>query len=51
MLGFQEDYYGMVELDSYSSVGYSDSVANHDQAEALKANSPQARLLPDILAY
>jgi hypothetical protein len=41
----------MVELDSYSSVGCSDSVVNHDKAEALKANSPQAGLSPYILAY
>jgi len=41
----------MVELDSYSSIDWSVSVVNHDKAEALKSNSPKARLLPDILAY
>ena len=41
----------MVDLDSYSSVDWSDSVVNHDKAEALKSNSPKARLLPYIFAY
>jgi hypothetical protein len=41
----------MVELDSDSSVDWSDSVANHDEAEALKSNSPRTRLLPDIFAH
>ena len=40
----------MVELDSYSSVGCSDSVVNHDKAEALRSNSPKARLSPYISA-
>jgi hypothetical protein len=40
----------MVELASYSSVDWSDSVFNHDKAEALKSNSPKARLLPDVVA-
>jgi len=39
----------MVELDSYSSVDWFDSGVNRDKAEALKSNSPKARLLPDIL--
>jgi hypothetical protein len=50
MLGLQEDYHGMVELDSYSSVDWSGSVVNHDEAEGLKSNSPRTRLLPDIFA-
>ena len=41
----------MVELDFYSSVDWSVSVVNHDKAEALKSNSPKARLLLDITAY
>jgi hypothetical protein len=40
----------MVELDSYSSVDRSVSVVTHDKAEALKSNSPKARLLPDVVA-
>jgi hypothetical protein len=39
----------MVELASYSSVGWSVSVVNHDKAEALKSKSPKAILVPDIL--
>jgi hypothetical protein len=34
----------MVELASYSSVDWSDSVVNRDKAEALKSNSQKARL-------
>jgi hypothetical protein len=41
----------MVELDSDSSVDRSDSVANNDEAEGLKPNSPRTRLLPDIFAH
>lgn len=33
----------MVELDSYSSADWSDSVVNSDKAEALKSNSPKAK--------
>jgi len=41
----------MVELASYSSVDWSDSVFNHDKAQALKSNSLKARSLPYIFAY
>ena len=40
----------MVELASYSSVDWSDSVVNHDKAEALKSKSQKAIWLPDVLA-
>jgi hypothetical protein len=33
----------MVELDSYSSVDWSDSGVNCDKAEALRSNSPEAK--------
>lgn len=34
----------MVELDSYSSVDWSDSAVSRDEAEALKSKSPKASL-------
>jgi len=34
----------MVELDSYSSIDWSDSVVNRAKAEALKSKSPKATL-------
>jgi hypothetical protein len=37
----------MVELDSYSSIDWSDSVLNLDKAKALKSKSPKAILLRD----
>jgi len=40
----------MVELASYSSGDWSDSVVNRDKAEALKSKSQKARLLPDVVA-
>jgi len=33
----------MVELDSYSSVNWSDSGVNRDKAETLKSKSPEAK--------
>jgi hypothetical protein len=33
----------MVELDSYSSVDWSDSGVNRDKAEALNSTSPKAK--------
>jgi uncharacterized protein (DUF1499 family) len=42
MLGVQEDYYVMVELDSYSSLDRSDSGVNRDKAEALRPGSSEA---------
>jgi len=36
----------MVELASYSSVDWSDSVVNRDKAEALKSKSREAKMLP-----
>jgi hypothetical protein len=33
----------MVELDSYSSVDWSDSGVRHNEAEALKSKSPKAK--------
>jgi hypothetical protein len=35
----------MVELDSYSSVDWSDSAISLDKAEALKSKSPEAKML------
>ena len=43
MLGAQEDYHGMVELDSYSSADWSDSGANCDKAQVVRSNSPEAK--------
>jgi hypothetical protein len=40
----------MVELDSYSSVDWSDSGVSHDEAEALKSNSPKAKTLSRLAA-
>ena len=40
----------MVELDSYSSVDWSDSGVNRDKAETLKSNSLKASLLTYIFA-
>jgi hypothetical protein len=34
----------MVELDSYSSVDWSDSAVNHAKAKALRSKSQKARL-------
>jgi len=34
----------MVELASYSSVDWTDSVVNHDKTQALKSKPPYARL-------
>ncbi len=35
----------MVELDSYSSIDWSDSAVNPVEAEALKSKSPKAKIL------
>jgi hypothetical protein len=40
----------MVELDSYSSGDRSDSGVDRDKAQALRSNTPEAILLPDIFA-
>jgi hypothetical protein len=33
----------MVELDSYSSIDWSDSGVNRDKAQALRSNSPETK--------
>lgn len=40
----------MVELDSYSSVDWSDSGVSHDAAEALKSKSPKAKTFSQLAA-
>jgi len=40
----------MVELDSYSSVDWSDSGISHNKAEELKSRSPKAKTLSRLAA-
>jgi hypothetical protein len=40
----------MVELDSYSSVDWSDSGVSHGEAEALKSKSPKAKTFSRLAA-
>jgi len=40
----------MVELDSYSSVDWSDSGVSHDEAEALKSKPPKAKTFSRLAA-
>ena len=45
MLSLQEDYHGMVDLASCSSIDRAGNTVNTVEAKALKPKSPEARML------
>lgn len=50
MLELWEDCHGMVEMDTYSSVDWSDSRVHRDRAEMLRPNSSEARRFSRLAA-